>query len=280
MTLKAIIDSDEFGELEEGVKSLYAEGEDGKYMLDVEGVDDLPAVQGLKSGHQRSKQEKRELKKQLDAIKRKAGPLADLDDIDLSDVDEERIQSLLPYLTGEKEFPSSDDKDTDPKHKVDVDKIKANAVKPYERKLSEIEQERDGLRNELHRHIRDSALTTALSKEKIDEPYFDAAMALFRSRVKVVEDEGKLVPMIEDETMGEVPVDKFVKEWGQTDQGKAFKQAAGNTGGGGRGGNGSGKVKNPWSPDNWNMTEQGRITREDPERARKMASEYGKRIGA
>lgn len=72
-----------------------------------------------------------------------------------------------------------------------------------------------------------------------------------------------------------------MREWAQTDEGKAFIEAAGNSGGGAHGGgSGSGKVNNPWSREHWNMTEQARIFREDPERARKMAAAHGKKVGA
>jgi hypothetical protein len=33
--------------------------------------------------------------------------------------------------------------------------------------------------------------------------------------------------------------------------------------------------KNPWSKDSWNMTEQGKIFRENPERAQRLAAEAG-----
>ncbi|NBB81649.1 MAG: hypothetical protein GVY36_19775 [Verrucomicrobia bacterium] len=272
MTLKAVLDEDQFGELDESHQGLYRE-QDGKYVLDVDDVDNFPTVHGLKTGHIRSKKERDQYRDQFESLKRKAGPLADFDDIDLSDADPERLESLLPYLTGEREIPSGDGGP-----KVDVDKIKANAVKPFERKLSEAEQTAEQYKGLLHKHVRDSALTSALSKSKVAEPYFDAAMAMFRSRIKVVEDDGNLIPMIEDDATGEMPVDKYIKEWAQTDQGKAFIEATGNQGGGSRGSGASGKIKNPWSPDNWNMSEQGRIYREDPERARKMAAEYGKKV--
>ncbi|MEG0323599.1 MAG: hypothetical protein RR619_06340 [Raoultibacter sp.] len=47
----------------------------------------------------------------------------------------------------------------------------------------------------------------------------------------------------------------------------------GGSGGGNGGGNGGGQ--NPWSHEGWNMTEQSRIYRENPERATTMAAQYG-----
>ncbi|QFR59625.1 hypothetical protein P6F33_gp24 [Pseudomonas phage Quinobequin-P09] len=51
--------------------------------------------------------------------------------------------------------------------------------------------------------------------------------------------------------------------------------------GGGAGGNrsGSGGGANPWSADGWNMTEQGRILKENRSRAEQMAKSAGTTIG-
>lgn len=52
-------------------------------------------------------------------------------------------------------------------------------------------------------------------------------------------------------------------------------------GGGGRGnggGNGAGG-NNPWAADSWNMTEQGRIVRENPARAKQLAEVAGTSVG-
>lgn len=275
MTIKAVLDSDQFGELDESLQGLYKE-QDDSYVLDLDGVDDLPSVKGLRNAMQNAKKEKGQYRDTADSLKKRFGPLVDIEDLDLSDVDPERVEQMRPYLTGEQEIPEPGEK----QQKVDVDKIKANATKPFEKKLSETEERLQETTARLHQHVRDSALTEALSKNKVAEPYFDAAMAMFRSRIKVIEDDGKLVPVIDDDAAGELPVDKFVKEWAQTDQGKAFIEAAGNQGGGARGGGDKGGLKNPWSPEHWNMTEQARIYREKPERAQQMAAQYGKKVGA
>ena len=51
-------------------------------------------------------------------------------------------------------------------------------------------------------------------------------------------------------------------------------------GGGARGGNGGGSGgNNPWAKGHWNMTEQGRIYRESPQRAEQLAKSAGTTIG-
>lgn len=48
-----------------------------------------------------------------------------------------------------------------------------------------------------------------------------------------------------------------------------------NMGGGAGGGGGQGGGSNPWSDSNWNMTEQAKILKADPEKAKRMASMHG-----
>lgn len=269
MTIKAVLDSEQFGELDESLQGLYKE-QDDSYVLDLDGVDDLPSVKGLRNAMQNAKKEKGQYRDTADSLKKRFGPLVDIDDLDLSDVDPERVEQLRPYLTGEQEIPEPGEK----QQKVDVDRIKSNAVKPVAKERDDWKAKHDQKEALLHQHVRDSALTEALSKNKVAEPYFDAAMAMFRSRIKVIEDDGKLIPVIDDDAAGELPVDKFVKEWAQTDQGKAFIEAAGNQGGGARGGGDKGQIKNPWDPANRDIEEQSRIYRENPERARQMAAKF------
>ncbi|NET72102.1 MAG: hypothetical protein F6K62_14545 [Sphaerospermopsis sp. SIO1G2] len=54
-----------------------------------------------------------------------------------------------------------------------------------------------------------------------------------------------------------------------------------NVGGGAHGGVGGSNrfATNPWNPENKNVTEQGRIYRENPELAKKMAAQFGQKIG-
>lgn len=50
-------------------------------------------------------------------------------------------------------------------------------------------------------------------------------------------------------------------------------------GGGANGGSKKSFSSNPWSKDGWNMTEQGRIFRENPQRAHQMAKSAGTSVG-
>lgn len=101
---------------------------------------------------------------------------------------------------------------------------------------------------------------------------------LLADRVFDVNEEGKVVtkdgvgvtPGI-DATVWLTEMQQKRPHWWGTSSG------GGSTGNGGRGGAGGGA--NPWTHDNWNMTEQGRIYKENPQRAEQMAKSAGTKVG-
>lgn len=276
MGLKAVLNEDEFGELEEGQKALYLEN-DGRFVLDIDGVDDMPAVRSLKNGHTNSKRERDQAKRDLEAMKNRFGSLVDIEDLDLSGADTERFEQVLPWLRGEGDLPGVEGKGKD----IDLDKIKENARKPLERERDAAIADRDNMQTQLHGMVRGIALSDGVAEIKVADPFKKAVKAMFRDKVKIVEGEDGQPMAVIDGDYGEQPVVKYLKEWALTDEGKEFIQAPGNNGGGARGSGGaSGKIKNPWSPDNWSPTEQVRIFREQgQEVAQRMAQEHGKRVG-
>jgi hypothetical protein len=67
--MKAVLTAAEHAALvSDDQKGLYEEGEDGKFFLSVDGIDDHASVKGMKSALQRLKQEEARLKKQLGTL--------------------------------------------------------------------------------------------------------------------------------------------------------------------------------------------------------------------
>lgn len=282
MTLKAVLDSDQFGELDESARSFYTESDDGNYVLDVDGVDDLPSVQGLRNGLKHAKKERGDAKKQLDSISSRFGPLLEIEDLDLSDVDPERIESLRPYLTGEAEIPTGDGKDGDRKTPEELERIRANARKPLERDLQKHQEQAQFWQNMAQTEMVNNTLSAEFARAGVKDPDFlELLIDRYRSRCQIEVDDGKPSIIVKDTEYGDVSPKEFVKEWSGTDYARKFIDAGGNSGGGASGsGKGGDRVKNPWSKEHWNMTEQARIFREDSARAQKMAAEHGKTVGA
>lgn len=276
MALKTTLDSDAFGELDESTQQFYQETDNG-YVLDVEGIDEHPSVQALKSGHKRSKDERNQYKQQLDGLRRRFGTLAEADDIDLSDVDPEKLNQLRPYLTGESELPSGDI--TPGKTPEELEKIRENARKPLQRDLDSIKGEAEKWQSLARRTMVDNTLASELARAGVKDPDYQELLIERFGRKCRIDFDGDKPQLLIDSEYGEVDPKEFVKEWAATEHARKFMDAPRNSGGGANGGSGSAKIKNPWSPEHWSMTEQTRIFKQDPSRAQAMAQEQGKRLG-
>jgi hypothetical protein len=120
-------------------------------------------------------------------------------------------------------------------------------------------------------------LNAALANAKVAKPYMAAAKALHSGKVRVEEDDNGDFSVVADSDMGPQPVEKYIMDWAQTEEGQAFVAPPNNGGGGAPGGSGSGRgsKSNPWKKETRNLTEQGRIKRENPELAERLKREAG-----
>lgn len=142
----------------------------------------------------------------------------------------------------------------------------------YKTKLSEAESEAYLWKGKYFDRELDLGLTEALNEANVKPELRKAAMALLRNSADIDED-GKI-------TLGEKPLADAMKDWVKSDEGKAFI-ANGASGGGA---NGSGKDRgekgatNPWEPGKINLTEQGRIYRENKALAIELAAAHGVKL--
>lgn len=201
--------------------------------------------------------------------------------VELSDEELEEVQTKLDKYE-ELEAAAGD--------KLDEEKInelaekRANALKaPLERELKKAQierdealQENDGLKGEKRqRTIHDAARKVATEAKVIPEALDDVLM--HAERVFEITEEGDVV--VKDGvgfTPGVGP-DVWMTDikdkrpfWFPQSQGGGGK---GSGTGGGIGGN------NPWSPNNWNLTQQGQIVRSDPKKADQLAKAAGTTVG-
>ena len=109
-------------------------------------------------------------------------------------------------------------------------------------------------------------LMAALVAEKVAPVYIEAAKALMKSMVSL--EDGKAVA-------DGKPLNEFIKEWAQTDTGKAFVSAPDNRGGGAPGNNGNRPTTKKFDE----MTDVERITlsRENPDAYQKSVAEFKSR---
>lgn len=267
MALKAILDS--IDDLPEDVKKEYVE-RNGRYELQVEISGDI----GVKS-YTDFNNLNRALKKERDDHKAVRERISLLGDRDINDVvaQLDRIPELEAAAAG----------------KIDDEKINQIVETRVRTKIAPVERERDTLRNQLGEHqktleemskkertrmVHDAVRQAAAQVKVLPEALEDAL--LLAERVFEISEDGKVITK---DGVGATPgVEASV--WFTDMQAKRPHWWGPSAGSGAMGNRGSGNGgPNPWSADGWNMTEQGRIYRENPTRAEQLAKAAGTTIG-
>jgi len=151
------------------------------------------------------------------------------------DEDKKNLESRLDALESDKQ-KAEDDAAT---KSGDVEKIKANLEERHTRQMAEKDAEIEKLNGQLHTHVVGEGLTQALSKANVASNYMDAAKALIKSQYEgeIGDNDGKPFAKFDGKA-----VDEFVTDWAQSDAGKHFVTAGGNSGGSSNGASGKGKA--------------------------------------
>lgn len=151
-------------------------------------------------------------------------------------------------------------------------------VAPFERenadlktKLAASETEVTALRTEQTSGKIKSQIRKAATKLKVTDTALED-VELLGERLFEIDDSGRVVAK---DNVGVTPgID--VEMWLGDQREKRPHWFPGNVGGGSGGGKGaSGYGSNPWSADGWNLTEQGKIIKEDRVKAERMAAMHG-----
>lgn len=153
---------------------------------------------------------------------------------------------------------------------------------PLERQIANLTKERDdavverdSLKGERRSDKIRAALTDAAVKGKIIDTALDDVL-LYGERVFDLNEDGSII--VKDGVGFTPGIDP--NSWLQDMQAKRPHWWPPSQGGGAGGSGGVGSDgPNPWRKDQWNMTEQGRIYRENPERAAQLAKMAGTTIG-
>lgn len=281
MVLKAVHDSQD--EIPESYRDLYAE-KDGKW--------ELTGIQGVKTTADTSRLEEslRKERARTASFREKLklfngnGELsvdAEIDDWRARANEHvakfDRIEELEAAAGGK-----LDEAQLEAMVEKRVNGVLRSKLAPVERELDTVKREREELKaandnfqaDKRRRTIHD-AVREALTEEKIVPTAFDDALMLAERHFEI-SDEGQVVTRDDAGVM--VGLDP--KGWLQELQPKREHWWPGSVGGGAKGSGGGGVGgSNPFSAKNWNMTEQGRLVRENPERAKQMAEAAGTKVG-
>lgn len=279
--LKAVLES--LDETDEAIRDYYkkvtVKGADGKareqYELDTEGTDNMSAFAPLKNAHERVKAE-------LIAAKAK---LAELETKHVDVPEDFTAEEWLRLKAVDETIKKNpDDPDKRKQHEAEVQSIKAMHEQTIarikaksEKELAEEKASHVLTKSSLRARVVGDDLRKALIEAGADKRYLKAASAMLERSIKVKEENGNLIAMVETD-LGEVPIDQFIPQWANSEEGKNFiTQAKGSDAPGSGSGSGSkGSLDaNPWAKASWNQTVQGQVLRQDAGKADRLAKVAG-----
>jgi hypothetical protein len=263
VALKAIIDN--LDSVEEQFHPLYEE-KDGKFVLQIEGIEAHPGATALKSALERVRGDKKTLGEKLAAA-----------EIKLADVPEDFDVEEWIRLKAEAPDPA------DPDKRKPTDEHLQSQKRLYEQRIANMEKKHeDAIKAKdadlaskdtfIGKLLVDDGLTKSLIEAGVGKEYLKAAKAMLKDSVKIIQDDGTYRAVVETD-MGEDEVGKFVANWAQSDEGKVF--IAKPTGGDAQGGNAKRFGENPFDPKAPNKTKQQDLIVANDAKARQMAEAAG-----
>lgn len=257
MALKTILDS--LDDVPEALRGEYKEI-DGKFVLDIEGIDAHPAVVNLKTAHERQKTANKTLQTDLTAAKARLEGLPDDFDADAYEALQAQAEGKAPAKTDEQ-----------------VAQVRQQLERKHQGELAKKDDRIKTLEGALTQSKIDDGLSKALDEAGVDPAFKPGAIALLKSKgaVKLVEEDGTFKATVETD-MGPMPLAGYVKDWTGSDEGKIYVKKP--TGGDATGGNGQKFADNPWDASNGkkpNLTRQQALITENPAKARQMAQAAG-----
>jgi hypothetical protein len=263
MAFKMVLDS--LDGLAAEVAAEYVE-KDGKYVIQVEGM--------------KTEEDVRKVQNSLTAARTEANTLKQR----LSLLGDRKVEDVVAQLDRIPELEAA------AKGKLDdaaIDQIVETRIKS---KLAPVERERDTLKTQLaekdqvigqftekekvrkiHKQVREAAKTAGILDEAVEDALLlaDRTFELTEDGLAVVKEGTSFGAGLQPKDWLSDLQTKRPHWWGESSGGGA----GGNRQGGGAGG------KNPFTAENWNMTEQGKIYNENPTRAETLAKAAGTTVG-
>lgn len=256
---------DTIDEIPEQYRDLYKEV-DGKYVLtEVIGIKTQADVDRLQSALTKERSDHKVVREKYAF---------------LNGLDTEEVQAKLDKY--DELEAANGGASTDEKVQKLVD-AKINTVKgPLEREVQKLKNELNESQGQIKtfqeretdRKITDAVLTAA-RKLKVQDTAIEDAMLTGKAHLTVNED-GNVVTKDGISVSAGLEAEVWLTEL-QSKRPHWWGESSGGGAGGAKGGAGP---NNPWSKENWNMTAQGQLYRENPAKAEQMAKAAGSFIGA
>lgn len=205
MGLKALLDS--VDDVAEAMREFYKEDASGKFVLDIEGIDDHPKVRGVITANRENVKKRDQYKARAEELEGKVAGLPD-------DFDADEWTRLKAGEGGKPDEALQALRDQHERKIAALTTKHASDLTAKDTALSE----RDSY---IDRTLVDGGLKDALLDVGVAPELLDGALAVLRGNVKVHRsDDGNRKAIVETD-LGEVGIGDFVKEWSGA-KGKAY----------------------------------------------------------
>lgn len=258
----------------EALREFYEEQDDGSWLLKLDSVDEHPKVKGLKDSHDKNNKVRAKQTARIEELEKKVADLPE----GFSRDEWDRL----------KEFETTHV--DDPKLKLEKDELLASRDRLHEQKVQRMEKKFEDDKTALNgkvikltEYIRKVLAENVLTKSLLDNGFSKVHLPVlkshFKSNIIVKEDEDDFAVKIKAGDGEEVDVEKYIIDCAGSEEYKHYlEQARGGGAGGGNNGGGPGggdTGDNPWKKDQWNLTKQGQIMKNDRPRAERLAKAAG-----
>lgn len=261
MAIKALLDNlDDVPEVLQEEYTKKTVGGKEVYVLNVDGIDNHPAVRSLKTAHEAVKSKRDELKTQLEETTARFEGLPEDFNIDAFKTLKAAAEGKGGQVTAEQ-----------------VEEIRKAERAKLEKEYGPIKDRNNVLTTEVRRSKIDDGLTNALVGAGVPKEYLAGARALLKEngKIELVENEGRFEAVVES-GLGPQKLSEFVTEWVGTSEGKVFLGKP--TGGDAMGSGGKGTDENPFKVAQGgriNLTKVSDLVSRDKEKALRLARAAG-----
>lgn len=235
---------------------------DGKFVLDIEDVDTHPKVRNLKSALDAQKAANTDLRTKNASLEERVREIPE-------DFDAAKWHELNAATADGKQKKDKAVEDIERMYQARQQALEAKTANDIQAREAEIAK----LNKQLDHHALDTELTDLLVKAGVNEKLLKAAKLTVSQSVQTVRDENGNRTNVVETNYGPQKLAEFLPTWADTEGAPFMAKASGPEA---TGSNGSHRSEpNPWAKDSLNLTGQGRILREDREKARRMMAAAG-----
>lgn len=263
---------DEIDDIVEPLRPFYAEGEDGRWRLQTEGLVEKARLDEFRQTNIEVSKVKTQLEEQMAAWRALGDEPAKIAE-ELTELRKIRQKVTDQELVDKKGFEGALEKRTAEMKSTFDGQIRALSARAEEAERGFEEWRAKYRKTVVDRAIQDAALTNGVIPSAI-------ADVLERARRDgwTLNEKDKVVRIQDGEIMfgGDGASPLTAKEWvlgALKDQAPYFFERAGGTGAVSLGG--GNVMNNPWHKDSWNLTNQGRLVKEKPALAKALAAQAG-----